>query len=282
MKVLTNIIRFILMVILTITIITFSIITIVSSTILDKNYIISKLEETNFYEETYKLVESNFENYIYQSGLDETVLENICSQEKVKEDVNIILSNIYDGTNQKIDTTVIADNLNNNIDKLGIKTSKNASAIDKFVDHICEEYEDTVIHTSYEDNLNNAYSKIIKIGEKVTNLTTITFVIALVLMTIISIKCEDKNVRNIGISLFAAGTFDIIVNKIILSKVNISGIKIFNDAFSKSLVTIIQDVLSQILKSGITIMILGLVFIIIYAIIQLFKKDKSKLQTEEK
>ena len=216
MKVLTNIIRFILMVILTITIITFSIITIVSSTILDKNYIIRKLEETNFYEETYKLVESNFENYIYQSGLDETVLENICSQEKVKEDVNIILSNIYDGTNQKIDTTEIAENLNNNIDKLGIKTSKNASAIDKFVDHICEEYEDTVIHTSYEDNLNNAYSKIIKIGEKVTNITTITFAIALVLMTIISIKCEDKNIRNIGISLLSAGIFNIIVNKIIL------------------------------------------------------------------
>ena len=101
-------------------------------------------------------------------------------------------------------------------------------------------------------------------------------------MTIISVKCEDKNVRNIGIALFSSGIFNIIVNKIILSKVNVNGIKIFNDAFSNSLVTIIQDVLSQILKSGIIIMILGLVFIIIYAIIQLFKKDKSKLQTEEK
>lgn len=282
MKVLTNIIRFILMVIITITIITFSIIAIVSSTILDKNYIISKLEETNFYEETYKLVESNFENYIYQSGLDETVLENICSQEKVKEDINIILSNIYDGTNQKIDTTVIAENLNNNIDKLGIKTSKNASAIDKFVDHICEEYKDTLIHTSYEDNLNTAYNKIVKIGNQVTTMTIITFIIALVLIIIISIKCADKSVRNIGISLFSAGTFNIIVNKIILSKINVDGIKIFNDTFSKSLVTIIQEVLSEVLKSGIIIMLLGLVFIIIYAIIQLFKKDKKKLQTEEK
>ena len=282
MKVLTNIIRFILMVILTITIITLNIITIVSSTILDKDYVISKLEETNFYEETYKLVESNFENYIYQSGLDEIVLENICSTEKVKEDINIILSNIYEGTNQKIDTTEIAENLNNNIDNLGIKTSKNESAINKFVEHICEEYENTVIHTSYENKLNNVYSKIIEIGEKVTTLTTIIFVVVLVLLTIISIKCEDKNVRNMGISLFSAGTFNIIINKIILSKVNVSGIKIFNDAFSNSLVTILQDILSQLLKSGIIIMILGLVFILIYAIIQLFKKDKSKLQTEEK
>ena len=46
-------------------------------TMLNKTYILQKLDETNFYSETYKIVESNFENYISQSGLDEEVLENI-------------------------------------------------------------------------------------------------------------------------------------------------------------------------------------------------------------
>ena len=73
MKVLTNIIKFILVSILTICLIAIGMITIVYSTILDKTYITSKLEETNFYQETYELVKSNFENYIYQSGLDEEV-----------------------------------------------------------------------------------------------------------------------------------------------------------------------------------------------------------------
>ena len=95
MKVITNIIKFIIITILTICMISIGIITIVSSTILDQSYITQKLEETNFYSETYELVKSNFENYIYQSGLDENVLTDICPKEKVKQDLNIILSNIY-------------------------------------------------------------------------------------------------------------------------------------------------------------------------------------------
>ena len=87
MKILTNLLKFISILILTICLISVGIITIIFSTIFDKNYVEEKLEETNFYEETYKLVESNFENYIYQSGLDEEVLENICTKENVQKKI---------------------------------------------------------------------------------------------------------------------------------------------------------------------------------------------------
>ena len=126
MKVITNIIKFIVLTILTLCIVSVGIITIVSSTILDQSYIMQKLEETNFYSDTYELVKSNFENYIYQSGLDEEVLNDICTKEKVKQDLNLILTNIYQGTDKKIDTTEIADKLNANIDKLDIRNSKNS------------------------------------------------------------------------------------------------------------------------------------------------------------
>ena len=59
MKVLLNIIKFIIITVLVICSIAMGILNIVSSTILEKEYIISKLEETNFYEETYELVKSN-------------------------------------------------------------------------------------------------------------------------------------------------------------------------------------------------------------------------------
>ena len=118
MKVLINILKIIIITILTICILFLGIKNIFSSTILDQSYITNKLEETNLYHETYELVKSNFENYIYQSGLDEIVLEDICTEEKVKKDLNTILSNIYQGTDVKIDTTEIADNLNKNIGNL--------------------------------------------------------------------------------------------------------------------------------------------------------------------
>ena len=63
----------------------------------------------------YTAVESDFENYIYQSGLDENVLENIVSLEKIENDTKTIINNLYDGTSETIDVTEIENNLNNNI-----------------------------------------------------------------------------------------------------------------------------------------------------------------------
>ena len=77
MKVLTNLLKFILIVVLAVCSIAIGIIQIVTQTVLNKNYIIQKMEETNFYSETYKLVQSNFEKYIEQSGFEENILENI-------------------------------------------------------------------------------------------------------------------------------------------------------------------------------------------------------------
>ena len=94
MKVLVNLLKFIFVMILTVAIIGLGLFSIAFSTVLNKDYVVQKLEETDFYSGTYKLVESNFENYIYQSGLDEEVLKEICSQDKVKKDINIMLNNI--------------------------------------------------------------------------------------------------------------------------------------------------------------------------------------------
>lgn len=278
MKVLTNIIKFILLAILTISMISTGIITVVSSTILEQAYITQKLEETNFYVETYELVKSNFENYIYQSGLDEQVLENICTQEKVKKDIDTIISNIYEGTEQKIDTTEIANNLNNNIDELGIKNRKNEKAIEQFVTQICKEYTDTIIHTKYESDINDGYLKTKEIANKIYKAILIALVVDIIVIIVLNIKKISKNIQEIGISVFATGIFEIIVYKIIVSKVNISGIKIFNDTFSKTIVVIIQDVLSKIVSLGIASLVIAVVLTIIYAIIVFCKKTEEKVE----
>lgn len=281
MKIIANIARFILIAILTICIIAISAITIVSSTILDKNYIISKLEETNFYEEVYKLVESNFENYIYQSGLDETALNDICSKEKVEQDINIMLSNIYEGTNKKIDTTPIKDNLNKNIDDLKVKNSRNSEAIDQFIKHICEEYENTLIHTEYENKIHNTYNKAVNILDKVRTATIVVICIGAVLILITSIKQISKFVQAIGVSLLSSSVFEIIACNIVTSKVDIAGIKIFNDAFSKTIVTIMQEIINKVQTLGIITLVVAIVLIIIYSIITAVAKNKKDKVTKD-
>lgn len=281
MKIVANIARFILITILTVCIIAIGTIQIVSSTILDKNYIIGKLEETNFYEEVYNLVESNFENYIYQSGLEETALDNICSKEKVKQDINIMLSNIYEGTNEKIDTSEIKDNLNKNIDSLNVRNRQNSTAIEQFVNHICEEYESTLIHTEYESKINSVYGKITNMLDKVRTATIIAITVDIILLVIINIKQISKFVQAIGVALLSSSLFEIIAYNIIVTKVDVAGIKIFNDAFSKTIVTIIQEILNKVQTLGIISLIVAIVLVIIYVIITAITKKEKDVLTKE-
>ena len=78
--------RHILAILLTIFITILIFVLLISSTILNENYVLKELEKSNYYSKVYENVKSNFENYIYQSNLDKTVLENIVTEEKVKDD----------------------------------------------------------------------------------------------------------------------------------------------------------------------------------------------------
>ena len=281
MKVLVNLLKFIFVMILTVAIIGLGLFSIAFSTVLNKDYVVQKLEETDFYSGTYKLVESNFENYIYQSGLDEEVLKEICSQDKVKKDINIMLNNIYSGTNQSIDTTEISEKLNANIDKSGIKNKQNESAINEFVKHICQEYTDTLVHSKYETEINKMYNKINTLLNKVYNTLLIVFVIDLILIIIINKNKISKDIQALGIALMSASIFQIVAFQIITSNVDVKNIKIFNDVFSNCLVTIIQDVLNKINSLALGTCIFAVIILGIYVTIKVNKKTKDEPEQNE-
>ena len=278
MKVLKNLLKFIFITILTICMIIIGLISIASSTVLDKNYIIQKLEETNFYSETYKLVESNFENYIEQSGLDEDVLENICTEEKVKTDINMMLSNIYEGTELKIDTTEIADKLNQNIEKSGIKNGQNENAINQFVEHICDEYTNTIVHTKYETTINNTYQKVVNGLNEIYSYILIVMIFDIIAIAITNKKEISKDIQYFGIALLATSAFELGVWTIINSKINIQGIKIFNDAFSKSIVVVIQEIVNKIASLALGTII---IFVAMYVARVSMKMPKNKDEIKE-
>lgn len=278
MKIIINILKFIIMVILTVCLLFVGIKNVVTSTMLNKTYILQKLDETNFYSETYKIVESNFENYISQSGLDEEVLENICTEDKVKKDINIIISNIYDGTNEEIDTTEIAEKLNSNIDKQNVRTSKNSNAIDEFVNYICESYRDSIINTKYDKTINNLYEKILGGIEKVNKIVIIISIIDIVLLAVLNIKNISKILANFAETTFATSLLQFVFIIIIKTKVDISNIKAFNDAFSKTIVAIIKNILNQINILGIVMLFISIIFIVIYEIIVYHRSLKKRVR----
>lgn len=275
MKVGKKILNFIFVLVIALSFTFIGVKSVVFKTIFNKEYVLEQMENNNFYSETYKLVESGFENYIGQSGLDEEVIKNICTEDKIKNDINIILSNIYEGTNEKIDTSEISNNLNSNIDKENVRTSSNSKAIDEFVEHICQSYKDTIISTSYENTINEKYSKITQKITKVQNILIITIIISIIGVIALNVKDILKLLFWTESAVLSSAVMQLAITTVIKSKVNIDGIKIFNDAFSNIVVTIIKDILSKINIIAGKFIIVYFILVVIYAIIILSQKKEE-------
>lgn len=283
MKVIINIIKYIAIILLTCAIIGLLIINIVSSTILSKQYVLSKLEETNYYEEIKKEIESSFENYIGQSGLDEDVIIDIVSLEKIKEDTNIIITNIYDGTDKTVDTTEIETNLKNNIEaslenkKLTITQQK---AIDEYINKIASQYKQTMSHTSYENDINQMIKKVNQYIEMAKKVAIIGIAVLILLILILNYKKLIRGISQIGMALLSSGTFYVILKMYIDLKIKVSNIVILNDAISNAVRTVISDILSKIVQNGIILICCGIVMILVGNIIININKTKERKEQE--
>ena len=277
MKILLNIIKFIIAIILTICVIALIIVNVASSTILNKEFILAKLDETNYYANINTAVKSDFENYIYQSGLDENVLENIVSPEKVENDTKIIINNIYDGTNEKIDVTEIENNLNSNINNsLNSRiTATQQKAIEELEKQITEQYKETISHTSFEDSINNVMQKanqIIELGKKVG---IIGISVGILLILILSYKDILRGFSMAGVSILASGVFYIFVNILVNAKVKIDTITILNDAISITLRDVIYSVLNQLTTYGYILLGVGFGVILVFNVFNGIKNSKT-------
>lgn len=286
MRIIKKIIKIIFSAILTISILLYILINLLSSTILKESYILSKLDQANFYQKVYEEVNSNFEKYIYQSGFDENVLNNVITEEKVKEDFKIIIDNIYNGTNQDINTETIKTNLTNNINsQLGANISKTQqNSIDSFVDTILNEYTQTILHTQYENKINKAYTQINKYINLANKALLIIMAVLIILLILLNLKRLYRGVSYIGISMLSSGILLCIADIFIKMKVDIKNIVILNDTISKIIINVITELLSNILKDGIILLVSGIVLIIIANLRRAYKKykyEQSKYNAED-
>ena len=261
-----NAIKAILVVGLLLCIIAFGMIQIASSTILSQNYVLKQLEEANYYANIYTEIKSDFENYIYQSGLDESVLENIITVEEVTQDTNQIIANIYNGDNKKIDVTALKERLNNNIKESlsGQRiTSSTQKAIDEFVNKIADQYIETMSHTNFEKTIHDIYTKVkeyVELGKKV-----IIVAIGIIIIAILAIQYKKifRNFALIGISFTGSGLFYIFVDMFINAKIKIENIIILNDAISITLRNVLTNILNTINQYGWVFFGIGIVLIVI-------------------
>ncbi len=277
-----TIFKYILSIILAVAIVVSFFLDLFSSTMLNKNYLINKLEEIDYYTKIYEQVKTNFENYIYQSGLEEEVLYNIINKEKIKKDTITIIENIYDNLNDKIDIQEIKENLADNISKsLGnMNLSENQrEAIDTFIEHICNEYTNTIFVSGNGSQMNNIIAEIYTKIKLIKKIILIVIGIDFLVLLVLNLKRIYKFVTFIGVSLNISGLTLLIINAYINTKINYNNIVILNDGITCLLKNIVNELISIINKTGITIAAMGIIFIFVSNLlhnIRVYKKTQEK------
>lgn len=273
-----KIVQYIVATILALAILVLVIINILSSSVLSKEYILNKLQSQNYYEKIYQETESNFENYIHQSGLDEEVLKDIVTKEKIEKDTKIILNNIYNGMDEKIDTKEIKEKLNENINNSlnGKISNSEQKAIDTFVDTICKEYETTISHTNYEKKINEAINKINKYIDLIRKAMMVTIGISVIILVLLTIRRIYRITSKIGVAFTIDGLILILAKNYINSNIKIETIMVLNNGISDVLQSILNEILSNIFKTGSILLGLGIVLIVAYGTIKSIRKLKRE------
>ncbi len=279
MKIVKNIVKYLLLIVLIIAIISIILLTNLSKTILNKNYILENFEKSNFYANMENEVIENFEKYILQSGLEETVIENIVSEQKIEEDVEGIINAIYDGTDYKIDTTTIETKLKENINNYLAEyklTEENEKTISQFIKTIGNEYKILLDYTDYTSRINHIYNKIITIKNVIEPILITCIIVICIVLLIIEYKQIYNIISLFGIAMLSTGIFYIVCTYILKLNVKIENMQILNDSISKVIINIIQGIVDKINSMNIYIIVAGILFIIISNIIKSIKMKNTE------
>ena len=278
MKIFKNIISIILAFLLMLSILLTVALQIVSSTILNKDYIFGKLDEANYYNNVYEQIKDSLAGYIGPSGLDEEVLENIYTREQVKEDINLIINNIYENKDDKINTEDIKEKLQNNIEASvgsGLLTKENKKSIEDFIDKIADEYVQNISHDPYFEKLGIIMNKAKDIVGKVDGIIIFVPIILAVVILLLNIKQISSAIRFISISILTSGLIGIALKLFIETKINISNILIINDSFSE----VIKNVINSILNNINTMSIIGIIgSIVLIVLTNVIKVNRQTIE----
>lgn len=287
MKILKTSLNIVLSFLIIIVIFSILALNILEKKILNKDYILNKMEETEIYIQISREIDSGFENYIYQSGLPVNIIKNLYSNEVLRNDVNSIVNAIYDGTEIEVSDDIIRKNLDNKINeflnsenkKLNKQGQKN---VEKFKDLIVKEYKNNI---SLKENIckkaNELLIKIEKIVDKLKVILPIIIIVIGIILLINNFKNLLKIINYVGISFLSVGVLIKIGISIIFSKINIDKIVFITISLSNLLINIIKDILYKLSDYSMLFIVIGITSIVIVAILENIQNDDSKTKVKK-
>lgn len=255
-------------------------ISLISKTILNKKYVLSKLDETEFYLQVSREVQSGFENYIYQSGLPEDTIKDLYAEELLKEDINSIIEYIYNGTEIKISSEKVRETLDNKINEYistqNIKlTSQGKENIKQFEDLVVSEYSKNVnVSNTLYSTAKEYKEKVETVYKKIKNIPITIAIIVTIILILINIKEFLVALNWISISSLSAGILLKIGEHVISKNIDIDNLVVLAKSLSNLIINIAKEILFGISEKGNLFIICGFTGIIATAICRNFPKKK--------
>ncbi len=262
-----KIITYILSFILTIAIVLSIFVGVLSNTLLSKSYFLGKLEEISFYDRTAEEINDTFLNYILQSGMDETVLENLYDREKLYKDIQNVVDALYENTELSIETDSIKEKLLQNIeDFLAEKQLEidNEDEVNIFINTIADTYKDGIVYSgSMMKQIAPVTSKVITQVQNIQPFLYATTAILALLVIAMSWKDKSDIAKYLGISMLAAGTTVMIVKAMLDAQLHIEGVMLLNKVVTSLIQNIYAQIVDYIFYIGAMAVMLGMVALII-------------------
>ena len=182
-----------------------TILIIFSTTLLNKNYILSTLEKEDYYNKTYSIIMEKFKDNTIQSGLEDSVLDGIMIKEELENDIKTFVDYIYTGKEYNVSIENLKTRLENNINKVIEENNKRVDkseqeAINIYVNTIADIYEDgTIFSKEYSSGLQQGFEKIQNIINKVKLIVYIATIVLIIILIIINKKSSIKGLSIIFI-----------------------------------------------------------------------------------
>ena len=281
MKVVKTILNLIISFLLIFTLILGILFNFLSNKIFNKENMLKRLEETDFYMEVSREVYSGFEDYIYQSGLPEDTISNLYTDEDIKNDINSIVNHIYEGkeivlSDKKI-TTNLDNKINNYLNQENIKLTKSEQDnVNKFKNLIINSYKNNVKMSNTLISLaREYYQKANEIFVKIQDIPLTAGVALVFLLIVINIKSLSNTLNYISISLLSAGVLLKLFNYIVNKRVEIDDLLIIATSFTNFVQNILREIIEMISNFGLYFIIAGSTGIIISAMLKAFLPENA-------
>ena len=277
MTVARKIISYILAIIISILVISVVLLGSISSSLLSKDNMKKSFKESDYCYNIYAIIKDSTENEVMPSGFEETVLDNVFTEEKLKEDVDTLIDCVYDNKEPEISTETMEKTLEENIQK---EIQEKNYIVNEEAQANINEFKKAIIDT-YKNHISYSEKAVKQIGEylqKIQSLMKIVLIILYIAIIVLLIVLFTIYSPAIGIAFVISGLFFIALNLYSGTTVAVNNILLFNWAFSKTIIYVLNQILKDLLTKGIVLSVAGVVIIIITEYIkakQFIKRKKA-------